>query len=89
MLSGIRGDHAGDYHDNVEYALIEAGWSVRREYAVVIGDGLGGRVDIVAQRHKTRIALELDNRTPRGKSLIKLTGFPPEVRTAVLLRNPK
>lgn len=81
--------HAADYHDAVALHLEECGWKVRREYAVVTGDGHGGRVDIVAAKNFRRIALELDNRTPRGRSIIKLQSFPSHVATAVLLRRPR
>lgn len=88
-LSGIRCKHAAVYHDEVADLLIRQGWQVKREFPVLIGDGAHGMVDIVADRDGCRIALELDNRTPRGKSLVKLATFPAGVLTAVLLRNPK
>lgn len=88
-LSSIRGKHAAVYHDEVADLLTSYGWDVKREFPVLIGDGVHGMVDIVADRNGRRIALELDNRTPRGKSLIKLATFADGVFTAVLLRNPK
>ena len=88
-LSGVRCKHAAVYHDQVAELLIRQGWQVKREFPVLIGDGVHGMVDIVADRDGLRIALELDNRTPRGKSLVKLATFQADVFTAVLLRNPK
>lgn len=88
-LTYIHRKHAADYHDAIEEALNDHYWTVRREFAVVIGDGYGGKVDIVADKDGQRIALELDNRSPRGKSLLKLATFSRSVPTAVLLRNPK
>lgn len=88
-LSSICCKHAAVYHDEVADFLTNSGWDVKREFPVMIGDGFHGMVDIVADYKGRRIALELDNRTPRGKSLIKLATFPIGVCTAVLLRNPK
>lgn len=88
-LSAIRCKHAAVFHDEVADFLTIHGWDVKREFPVLISDGVHGMVDIVADYDGRRIALELDNRTPRGKSLIKLATFPSGVCTAVLLRNPK
>lgn len=88
-LTLVRGVHASDYHDAICLRLEQMGWTARREFAVVFGDGQGGRIDVVADRDGDRIALELDNRTPRGKSILKLMTMPKHVPTAVLLRSPK
>jgi hypothetical protein len=89
-LADIKAKHASDYHDKVANWLDSLGWQVKREFPVVLPNETAGRVDIVAD-HKLgfRIALELDNRTPRGKSILKLQTFPPHVHCAVILRNPK
>lgn len=89
-LGNIQAKHAADYHDKITEMLAMLGWVVKREYPVVLPNETGGRVDIVADhRLGFRIALELDNRSPRGKSIIKLGTFPEEVQCAVILRNPR
>ena len=89
-MGDIKAKHAADYHDKIVELLESFGWSVRREYPVVLPNETGGRVDIVADHSLGfRIALELDNRSPRGKSIIKLGTFPAHVLCAIILRNPK
>jgi hypothetical protein len=89
-MSDIQAKHAADYHDKVVQFLETFGWLVKREFPVVLPNETGGRVDIVADHPLGfRIALELDNRTPRGKSILKLETFPARVQCAVILRNPK
>lgn len=86
-LCSIREKYACTYHDAVEKCLARLGWAVRREYPVVV-NGRGGRVDIVAEWSGITLALELDNRSPRGKSILKLTALPLDWNKGVLLRNP-
>lgn len=87
-LCDVRGNHASDYHDAVEQVLLARGWSVRREYAVASA-GRGGRIDLVGMKGRYLLALELDNRTPRGRSIEKLEGLGSQWMTGVLLRNPR
>lgn len=88
-LTEVRGRHAPDFHDNVCAALHQLGWSVTREYHVALPNDRGGRIDILARRRGWKLALELDNRSPRGKSILKLDLMAGEkTLTAVLLRNP-
>jgi hypothetical protein len=64
---------AAAFHAAAEAALGSLGFTCWREVRLSArGDGQGGRLDIVAERHGVRIALELDDRTPRRKSLVKL-----------------
>jgi hypothetical protein len=64
---------AAAFHVAVESALVALRFSCRREVVVPErGDGLRGRLDLVAERHGVRIAFELDDRTPRRKSITKL-----------------
>lgn len=89
-MADIKAKHAADYHDEMVGFLESLGWCVKREFPVVLPNETGGRVDIVADHPLGfRIALELDNRTPRGKSILKLETFPARVQCAVILRNPK
>jgi hypothetical protein len=87
-LCAVRGEHAPDYHDAVEILLRRHGWRVRREYPISM-PGRNGRVDIVAFLGNYTLALELDNRTPRGGSLLKLAALPKQWNKGVLLRDPK
>lgn len=90
-LTGARGRRAGDYHDAVVHVLERHGFLVRREFPVAMGNGRAGRIDVVASRPDAVLALELDNRTPRPKSIRKLDIFRLEflcATTAILLRNP-
>lgn len=90
LLQKIRGRHARDFHDAVEKFFRSRGWEVHREYGVSMGYGNAGYIDLVAAKNGIQIALELDNRSPRGKSILKLETLPEsEWLTAVLLRNPK
>lgn len=84
LVMGARGKRAADFHDACEIILRRSGWDVSREYPVP-----GGRIDIVATDGDHTVALELDNRRPRKKSITKLQSLPGRWITGVLLRNPK
>ncbi len=89
-MADIKAKHAADYHDKMVEFLESLGWRVKREFPVILPNETVGRVDIVAYHPLGfKIALELDNRTPRGKSILKLQTFPVRVQCAVILRNPK
>lgn len=73
-------DDASVFQDYIEYALTEATFVVRREVRCARGPTRGGRIDLVATWRpgtplEARIALELDWRQPRYKSLQKLRLF--------------
>lgn len=90
ILEGVRGHkYAAAYHDAIEGVLRDEGWQVAREWPIVFAEGRGGKIDIVARYCSTVIALELDNVTPRGKSILKLEAMPKHVPCAVLVRNPR
>lgn len=89
-LQGVEGRHASDYHDAVVEFLGSTGWAVKREWVVTLDAGNVGLIDVVAFKDDIGLALELDNRSPRGKSIIKLETLKASWwLTAVLLRNPK
>lgn len=88
VLCGSRGRRAADFHDACERILKREGWKVVREYRVILGDRFGF-IDLVAYYGEIQLALELDNRSPRAKSIRKLATFPASWITGVLLRNPK
>ena len=70
-------DNSHLFHDGIEAALRRRGFVVRREAEVSIREsGRGpGRIDLLAQYHGGFVALELDNRSPRSKSIDKLRAF--------------
>lgn len=71
-------DHAGTMQAQVAAALRCAGYFVVLEYPTRdLGDHLDGRIDIVATaKSGERIAIELDARKPRRRSIEKLQLFP-------------
>lgn len=73
-------------HDAFEAALRARGWDVQREVHVpsIAGHGHNGRIDLVAKLGATTLAIELDNVTPRGRSVLKMQRFPGAIRVCVL-----
>jgi hypothetical protein len=77
---------AKEMHDAVESRLVSRGYNCIREYRVPDrGDGRNGAIDLVAEKDGISTAMELDNVTPRQKSIFKLLGAPVD-RKVVLLR---
>lgn len=73
-------------HDEIERRLVEIGWAVEREVPVPDrGDGRAGAIDLVVT-DPVPIAIELDRRSPRRKSLEKLSAF--DGARVVVLREP-
>jgi hypothetical protein len=56
-------------------AMHHAGLSVVPEWPVVSNDGRRGRIDLVVSRCGASVAIEIDARKPRRKSLDKLRCF--------------
>lgn len=80
---------AAAFHAATESALASLGFTCQREARVADrGDGHEGRLDLVAERRGSRIAFELDDRTPRRKSIAKLAGATDCHFRAVVLRCP-
>lgn len=80
---------AAAFHAAAESALASLGFTCQREAKVADrGDGHEGRLDLVAERRGSRIAVELDDRTPRRKSVAKLAGATDCHHRAVVLRCP-
>lgn len=73
-LSAIEGSRlsAGEFQDLAESVLRSAGYEVAREVRVDLGDGRKSRIDLVLDGW---FALELDRRTPRKRSLLKVRRF--------------
>lgn len=89
-LNGLPDDSAG-FRSEVEAHLLKNGWAMNREVPVTDrGDGKAGFVDLVASTISggpvIRVGIELDKRTPRKKSIVKLQalGLP----SVVILRGP-
>lgn len=69
-------DQAGQLHRAVADALTEKGFAVRCEVATShLGDDREGRVDILASIFGGVVAIEIDARKPRARSLKKLALF--------------
>jgi hypothetical protein len=75
---------AAQLHDVFEAALRAEGFDVARELPVEYPDGSDGRVDLVAKWEATTLVLELDNLTPRGRSVLKMQQFKGAVTVSVL-----
>jgi len=73
IIGGLRSipDHAFTAHQSVMAALAEAGFNVVKEVQVET-DGDTGRVDVVATKAGGSVAIEIDSRSVRTKSIRKL-----------------
>lgn len=79
-------EDADQWQDHVKKKIEELGYQVQKEVHCVIDEDRNGRIDLVASKGSLKIAIELDNRTPREKSIRKVKTFPIGI---VLLRDPK
>ena len=68
-------DTAAQSHYRVMAAFQQAGWNVMPEYRIDLPDGRRGRIDLVVETPGAMIAIEIDTRKPREKSLRKLALF--------------
>lgn len=81
-------DDAKSAHDFVVARLTESGFDVTRELWVAErGDGSTGRVDVYAERADGNLAIEIDRRSPRAKSVAKLRHVE-NAQRVILLRMP-
>lgn len=79
---------ASAFNAILRYRLEQAGCDCRDEVIVPNrGDGRRGKVDIIVDAPQA-IAIEVDRRSPRKKSLHKLTWFK-NYESMVILRDPK
>lgn len=78
-------EKADEWHDYVQGKIERLGYQTRREVPCKFPDGRDGRIDLVAERDGIQVAIELDYRTPRKKSVLKVQTYP---RGMVLLRDP-
>ena len=66
-------DAASHVHALLMDAMVAAGYRVFQEYTVELGNGQGGRIDVVAQAKNGQwLAIEIDARRPRQRSIKKL-----------------
>lgn len=78
-------ERAGQFQNCVQGLLERRGWRVEREVVVGDrGDGRRGKVDLVASQAGYRVGIELDNRSPRAKSVHKLRALSCDERLVVL-----
>jgi hypothetical protein len=76
IRSGVWHDRAPDLHFGVACALSEAGFTILPEFKTKpLGDVRDGKIDLVATRDGGRVAIELDDQSPRSRSLSKLRLF--------------
>lgn len=83
---------ADELHSAAEAALAASGFSCTREFEVGDrGDGRPGRLDLLAERTGLTLAIEIDRKTPRQKSIHKLRqpGVPENAYRVILLREGK
>lgn len=74
-------------HRTLMANLVTAGWNVRKEVASEFSDGVyerKGRIDLYAMRNDFRIAIEIDRRSPRTKSVLKLRAVDADLRIIVV-----
>lgn len=70
------------FHDAVYGKLVSAGYDCSYEYVIP-----NGRIDILVRlADGTNVAIELDNRTPRGRNLMKVEDF--DYKIISILRDP-
>ncbi len=79
-------EKAGEWQDYVEQEILKLGYFVKREVFVPLTEFRSGRIDLVATKNGVNIAIELDYRRPRKKSILKVKTYE---NGMVLLRNPK
>jgi hypothetical protein len=73
LEKGLWTDHAQTMQKEVAHALEKAGFVCSLEVATrFLGDCRNGRIDIVAQKNGESVAIELDCRSPRMRSIKKL-----------------
>jgi hypothetical protein len=71
-----RRQSAKSFHDAVDLSLVQRGWRVHREFrAPRRGDDHGGGLIDLVITSPIRMAIEIDNISPRQKSLFKLRDF--------------
>lgn len=65
-------DDASHVQERLINAMVAAGYQVFHEYVVALPSGRSGRIDIVAKKDGRWLAIEIDARKPRKRSIEKL-----------------
>lgn len=78
-------EKADEWHNYVQNEIEKIGYKTQREVLCKY-DEKEGRIDLVASKDGKEIAIELDYRTPRTKSIKKVRCYPAGM---ILLRDPK
>lgn len=82
-------NHAKTAQNEIVKHLESQGFKCISEYKVNSrGDDRSGRIDIVAIKGELKLAIEVDNVTPRNKSIFKLKQIS-DYEKIILLRNGK
>lgn len=69
--------------------LEDNGYAVTKQFLVSDrGDGRPGKVDIVCGNGSAVLAIEIDWKSPRKKSIFKLKSLPDDVHKLIILRSP-
>lgn len=80
-------DNANLAHKETVSYLEKLGFCCQHEYRVSDrGDGRSGRIDIIAIKGDLKLAIEIDRKSPRAKSIYKLKTLPPEFIKCVICR---
>jgi hypothetical protein len=78
-------DDAAGGQDAVMALLKKHGYVCSSEFPIADrGDGRRGYIDVYAARDGVRLAIEIDNRSPRKKSIVKLNRLPHATRIILL-----
>lgn len=67
--------------------MAKAGWDVRKEVGGQFFDGVyhrNGRVDLYATRNDFRVAIEIDRKSPRTRSVLKLRAINADLKLVVV-----
>lgn len=79
-------EKADEWHNYVEEKIKNLGYKTRREVSCPIDEDRNGRIDLLAEKGNLKIAIELDYRVPRTKSIKKVKNY---ACGMILLRDPK
>lgn len=89
LVGNIAGMSARDIHYHAHKIMDNAGFSIKRNYYVKNrGDGYGGYIDFFVEKYGIKLAIELDNRTKRKKSIYKCMHSDAD-GWIIFLRDPK
>ncbi|MBS3049207.1 hypothetical protein [Enterobacter mori] len=86
----IRSDDKVTFDYVMQKKIKSQGYHLQRNFAVVLSDGRRGFIDcLVTSPDGQKCAIEVDKRTPRNRSLMKLGELPTGMTGFVLLKDGK